>query len=147
MRATAWNCLVVVLFVLSMAACSRTPPEQRLREQLTQMQQAVEQRRPGEVMESVADDFVGSHGLDRQGLERLLRLQLLRNARITVVLGPATVEMEQAHARMRFTALLAGGAGGRLPERGRMQQVDTHWRLVDDQWLLYSAHWEDGDSP
>lgn len=135
--------MVMALFVLSMAACRQTAPEQQLRTQLTQMQQAVEQRRPAQVIEHVAEDFVGSHGLDRQGIERLLRLQLLRNAQISVVLGPAQVEIgPQGTARMRFTALLTGGQGGRLPERGRVHQVDTHWRQVGAQWQLYSAQWE-----
>ncbi|MCL7713875.1 nuclear transport factor 2 family protein [Stenotrophomonas mori] len=135
----------LVLLVLALGGCARQPPEQRLRETIAQMQAAVEQGRPKVFMAAVAGDFIGNDGLDHDGLGRLLRGQLLLNARVGARTGPLTVEMgEGATATVRFTVLLTGGDGGLLPERGRLQRVVSHWRENEGRWQLYSATWSDG---
>ncbi|MEG1680420.1 MAG: hypothetical protein RR326_10015, partial [Stenotrophomonas sp.] len=74
-------------------------------------------------MDGVAEDFVGNEGLDRAGMERLLRGQLLLNAKVGVQTGPLRVEMGEGDtATVRFTVLLTGGNQGLLPERGQMQE-------------------------
>lgn len=139
---TALNCARTALIVLALAACARQAPEQRLRQAVAQMQEAVEQGRPKAFMAHVAEDFIGNDTLDRDGLDRLLRGQLLLNARVGVRTGPLQVEMGQGDtATVRFTVLLTGGDGRFLPERGQLQQVASQWRMVDDQWRLYSASW------
>ena len=139
-----WTLGAVLLLVL--AACSRSTPEQALRQQITQMQQGVERREPSAVLAPLAEDFLGNGGMDRQGLERLLRAQLLLNQRIEVVLGPVDVHIERDTAQADFTVMLAGG-NGRLFERGRIHQVTTHWRQHGGQWQLYRAQWGDGQQP
>ena len=139
-----WALGVVLLLVL--AACSRSTPEQALRQQITQMQLGVEQREPSAVIAPLAEDFLGNGGMDRQGLERLLRAQLLLNQNIEVVLGPVQAHIDGENAQADFTVMLAGG-NGRFFERGRIHQVSTHWRAQGDQWLLYRAQWGDGKQP
>ena len=93
-------------------------------------------------MAGVAADFIGNDTLDRAGLDRLLRAQLLLNARVGARTGPLRVEMGQGDtATVRFSVLLTGGDGRFLPERGQLQQVTSHWRQVDGQWQLYGASW------
>ena len=105
------------------------------------MQAAVENGEPRAFMARVAPDFIGNEGLDRDGLERMLRGQMLLNAKVGVQAGPLEVEMGQGTATVRFTVLLTGGDGRFLPERGQMQQVASGWRESDGQWQLYSASW------
>lgn len=138
---TVWNCMRIALIVLAVAACARQAPEQRLRADVAAMQAAVENGEPRAFMARVAPDFIGNEGLDRDGLERMLRGQMLLNAKVGVQTGPLEVEMGQGTATVRFTVLLTGGDGRFLPERGQMQQVTSGWRESDGQWQLYSASW------
>ena len=140
---SVFNCMLCAVIMLLLAACGREPPEQRLRTTFAAMQENVEAGRPGDFMDAVAVDFVGNGGLDRPGLERLLKGQLLLNAKVGIQPGLLRVEMgEGGTATVRFTVLLTGGNRGLLPERGQMQEVVTGWREQDGEWQVYSADWE-----
>lgn len=139
---TFLNCMLCAVIVLSLGACRREPPEQRLRATIVAMQDAVEIGKPGEFMDAVSSDFVGNEGLDRAGLERLLKGQLLLNAKVAIQTGPVTVDLAGDTATVRFSVLLAGGSRGLLPERGQMQEVVSGWREHDGQWQVYSASWK-----
>ncbi|MCC4619845.1 nuclear transport factor 2 family protein [Xanthomonas cassavae CFBP 4642] len=134
-RGFAW--LLMALLV----ACGRPAPEQRLRQTVAQMQEAIEARDVGAAMQPVAADFVGEQGLDANGLRRLLQLQLLGNRRLGVTLGPMEVQLRGATATARFTALATGGDGRWLPEQAQTYQLVTAWRLQDGDWQLYHAQW------
>ncbi len=130
--------------MLGLSACVREPPEQRLRQAVVAMQEAVESGDAGDFMASVSPDFVGNNGLDRDGLERMLKAQLLLNSKVGLQTGPLTVQMGEAldTATVRFTVLMVGGSGRFLPERGQMQEVVSGWRDEQGQWRVYSAQWE-----
>ena len=68
------------------------------------MQAAVENGEPRAFMARVAPDFIGNEGLDRDGLERMLRGQMLLNAKVGVQTGPLEVEMGQGTATSRTGA-------------------------------------------
>lgn len=112
---TVLNCMLCAVIVLSMAACGREPPEQRLRLTVAAMQEAVEKGRPKDFMESVAEDFVGNGGLDRAGLERLFKGQLLLNPNVTVQTGP-------------MQELVSG-----------WREEDGQWRLYSASWKPVGA--------
>lgn len=131
-------CMLVSLLVV---ACGRTPPEQRLREQLSSMQQALEQRRAGDFMDGVAADFGGEQGMDRAALQQAVRAQVLANANIGLTLGPAQVEMHGDRATVTFSAMATGGSGRFLPDSAQAWDVTTAWRDQDGQWRLYYAQW------
>lgn len=142
----SFNCIRLLLLVVALAACSREPPEQRLRDTIGQMQAAIEQREAGKFMAPVAEDFVGNHGLDGKGLERMVRGHLLLNADVGATTGPLQLEISGGNAEVVFSVALSGGSGRLLPERGRLQSIRSHWRDVDGQWQLYRAEWDAGIS-
>ncbi len=131
---------VACLCVVS-AGCAKDDPEQALRASVTSLQAAVDARDAGAIEELLAEDFVGSEGLDRQGARRMAQLVFLRHQTISATLGPLDVSMKDDHATVRFTAVLTGGAGGLLPETGQLYDVLTGWRLQDGDWKLNSAKW------
>lgn len=126
---------------LLLAACAQPPPEQRLREAIGELQAALDARASGGIGDRLAADFIGPDGLDRDGAIRMARLSFLRYRDVGVRLGPLDVQMQEAHARVGFTAALTGGSGGLLPDSARLYRVDTGWRLEDGEWLLTSADW------
>lgn len=131
-----------LLIVMALAGCARAPAEQRLREAMAGLQAAIEAREVGTAMEFVADDFIATGSLDREGARNLLRLMVLRHQRLGLTLGPADVALFDARATVRFTAVATGGQGTLLPESARVWQVETAWREDSGDWKLISAHWQ-----
>ena len=135
--------LLLLLAFMGLSGCARTPPEQRLRERIAQMQEALEARRPADFSDGVAEDFAGDGGLDREGVRNLLRVQMLRNAAIGVTLGPLEVALQgDTRAKVSFSAMLTGGSGGLMPDSARPWKVTTGWRDGSDGWQLIYAEWE-----
>jgi len=141
-RAGAWRALLLGLALAVWAtACGRDPPEQRLRDSVAQLQQAIEQRDAPALQEWLAADFVGPEGLDREGARRLAVGSFLRYRRLGVTVGPLEVAMRPDHATVRFTAALTGGSGQPLPEAARLYEVETGWREESGEWRMTSARW------
>ena len=67
----AWLARALLLGTLLLGACTRTPPEQRLREAMAGMQAAIEQRDAAALADHLAEDFVGPEGMDRDGARRI----------------------------------------------------------------------------
>mgnify|MGYP001409927275 CR=1 FL=1 len=134
--------MVCLVMAGALVACSVSSPEQRLRERIVAMQEALETRQPGDFMHGVAEDFGGGHGLDRAGVHNLLRMQLLRNQSIGATLGPLDIEIVGDRATVKFMVFTTGGSGGLIPERARPWRVETGWRDGTDGWQLIHAEWE-----
>ena len=134
--------MLLAAVMLLAAGCSRSPPEQRLRTQLSTMQAALEERRAGDFMDGVAADFAGNDGMDRAALQQVVRAQVLANARIGLTLGPAEVALVDDRATVRFSAVASGGGGRILPERAQAWDVTSGWRDVGGDWRLYYAEWK-----
>lgn len=141
-RRVAWGAALLLLLATMLGGCAREPAEQRLRSRIAAMEAAVEGRDADAFMDGIADNFIGDRGLDRQGLRRMLALQMLRNASISAVLGPLDISIEGDQARVRFELVLTGGAGGLVPERAQSLQVDTGWRDGPDDWQVVTAEWD-----
>lgn len=139
---TARAVWVFLLLLVCLGGCSRTPPEDRLRESIAQMQAALEARSASDFVAGIADDFAGESGLDRQGAGNYVRMQALRNARIGVTLGPLDIDLHGERATVKFSAMLTGGSGGLLPDSARPWAVTTGWRDGPEGWQLISASWE-----
>ncbi|MCI4567031.1 nuclear transport factor 2 family protein [Lysobacter sp. CFH 32150] len=125
------------------AGCARTPPEQALRETVAELEAAVGERDAAAVEAQLAEDFIGPDGLDKTGARRLAQALFFRYRSTGATLGPLEIALQDRHATVRFTAALTAGAGGLLPESGQVYEVETGWRLEDDEWRLVSAQWKE----
>lgn len=138
-RVLRWVSLLALMVAL--VGCAAPPPEQRLRERIEAMHQALEAREPAAFMRGVAEDFGGRNGLDRAGVHNLLRAQLLRHQSIGATFGPLDIEIIGDRATVKFTVLTTGGRGF-IPERAQPWQVSSGWRDGNDGWQLIQADWE-----
>jgi hypothetical protein len=133
--------LLVVLVLLG--ACSRTPDEQRIRESIKAMQQAAEERNPRAFLAFVSEDFVGNDAdFDRAALGNLLRVEVFRSDQIGVMLGPIDIDLQDDRATVHVTATFTGGSGGLLPEHGAIYDITSGWKRRGRDWVCYSGRWE-----
>jgi len=135
--------LSALVVLIGLSACSAEPPEQALRKQLAQFQQAVEQGQVQDAMDLVAEDFAGPRGMDRAALHNLLRMQVLANRRVGVTTSPYEIALQAQTAAVRFNAVLTGsGQGNWLPDQAQTYAVTLGWRLHEGEWQLYHADWQ-----
>lgn len=133
--------VIACLVALVIAGCSRTTPEEKLRETITQMQTAVEAREPRAFVEHVSADFIGTPGeLDREGLRNLLRGILLSQQRVGVTLGPMSVKLYGNDRARLETKAFVTGSGGALDSDSI--SIVSDWRLEDGDWRCIAAKWE-----
>jgi hypothetical protein len=139
----AFRTLLILAALTALAACSRTPDDQRIRAHILAMQQAAEERNPRQFLEHVASDFSGNQGsVDREGLHDLLRAIVLRNEKVGVSLGPIEVEVDGNRATASLIATLTGGQGGLLPEHGAIYSIKSGWRRDGKDWICFAATWD-----
>ncbi|MGV8944311.1 nuclear transport factor 2 family protein [Thermomonas sp.] len=133
------------LLIMVLAACSRTLPEQAVRDQLEGLQQAIDARDAGAVHDLLAADFVGNGGMDRRGARRLAAGVFLRHRDVAARVGSVSVHLRgETEASANFSVLATGGNGGLLPENGQVFEIETGWRLENGKWRLLNAHWTPG---
>lgn len=133
--------VLIALLLLPLAACVRTPPEQALRETMSELQAAIESRDAAAVHALLADDFIGPEGLDREGARRLAQGMFLRYRGVGATIGPLEIVLQGQHAQVSFDAVVTGGSGGLLPESGQAYDVETGWRMEGGEWRLVNAQW------
>ena len=135
--------LILIALVVLLVACSRTSDEQRIREAMAAMQQAMEARDPRAFMSHITEDFVGNEAeVDRNALANLLRIEVLRNDRIGVTLGPIEIDMQGYRAKAQVLATFTGGSGGLLPEHGSVYAITSSWKHQGSEWRCYNARWK-----
>jgi hypothetical protein len=129
------------LALLMLAACASDPPEAALRAQLRDMQLAASERRVGDFMQGVTDDFAGNNSTDRAALHNLMRLQMLGNSNVNIVSSPLDIQLRGEVATVKFSIVLTGGSGRWLPDSAQSYSINSGWRLEDGEWKVYYADW------
>ena len=133
---------LVCLLMTAVSGCSRTPPEQAVRQQLVALQSAIDARDAGAVHDLLADDFIGNGGMDQRGARQMAAAVFLRHRDVSARLGPLTVEIRsKTEAIATFNVLATGSDGGVLPTNGQIFDFETGWRLIDGKWRLLNARW------
>jgi hypothetical protein len=136
--------VALLLLAVALAACSRTAPEQQLLETAEALQDAIEDRDTGDVMDLVDENFRGSANLDPQSARRLLTATFLRYQNIKVVPLAPIVRIDPSAPTLGTieSKVVVTGAQGLIPERAEPYTVRTEWRLVNGDWKLSDLRWE-----
>lgn len=134
----------VFCFSFLLFSCSKSAPEEAIMANIKSMQQGLEERSLSQSLEFVAVNFVGSHGLDKAALQRILVGQFLRHQNITVLITrlEVTVHPSDPYSAKMEGVVAATGAERFLPQDGRVYKVRGDWQLLDDEWMLVRLEWE-----
>jgi hypothetical protein len=133
--------ILIILSCLLSVACSRQPDDEAIRAAITAGAASVEAHRGKDVLDMVADDFVGNDGIDRAGLANLLRAQMLGANAIGVRIGSVAVELHGDRAVARFDADVTDSSGRWIADRAATVHFETGWRREGRQWRCYNAKW------
>ncbi|MCE9658191.1 MAG: hypothetical protein K8R60_06490 [Burkholderiales bacterium] len=135
--------LVVALVVATAGAgCSRDNPQAELETAVRKLQDSLEARSAGAVLDQLSPDFRAQSDLDREWAQRTMTLLFLQNANVKVVALTQTSRVTgETSGETDAQVLLAGGAG-LLPERASPYAVKLQWRRDGRQWRLAELDWE-----
>lgn len=137
--------LVFCLLTLPALSCTmETGPEDAIRANIDAIQQAVEDKDTGEVLDFVTEQFLGNGRIDKRGLRGLMLAYYLRHKKINVVVTRMDIEVnpyDPYSAKMQGTVVLTG-TDHLLPENGRLVNVSGEWQKYGDDWQLARLDWE-----
>lgn len=134
---------LVLLCLAGLSACSQPlTVEQRIIAAIRNMEAKIEANERRSFMEYIAEDFKGQNGsMSREQVHAIVVFQLNRHKRLQAQLFPIHVtESGDGSATAGFRALVTGGPKW-IPESGQVFDFVTHWRLADDEWIVYAANW------
>jgi hypothetical protein len=147
-RAVVLVLAAAALGVLVALRLGREPPtdEEAIRALFDDAAKAAERKRPGDAVEGVSPRFRG-HGLDRDGVKRLVAFEVLRGEWVSVTIAQARIAVDGDRARANVDAVLARGSGkGKAIEallpgeasahrfRCRLEREREGWRVVEAEW-------------
>jgi hypothetical protein len=132
----------MILLTLSLVGCGKPDSaEIAIEQNITQMQSAIENKDPDALLDLLHENFATKTGLDTLRVKRTMVLYMLRHENIHTLITNLQIESKSdLSATASFNALVSGGTG-LLPDQGALYQVETDWRLDDNEWLLIYANW------
>jgi hypothetical protein len=119
--------------------------EDRIRALLDRAVRAVEEKRPGDVMDGVSERFEGQ-GMGRRELHQFITYNALRGSWNAVVPLSTRVQVDGDRAEAVVDAALLRGARGegipgRLPEAGDTWRIEAVLEREKEGWRVVSARW------
>lgn len=138
----ARSALLALVLLLPVACGQRPDPEQALRETVSALEQAMNERDAAAIGARLATDFAGPDGMDAQQARRLAGGLFLRYRTTRVQLSSPKVTLHGSdRATVELQAVLMGGGEGLLPESGQLYAVTSGWRMEQGEWRLLHASW------
>jgi len=131
----------VVLALITVTGCSRDNPQAELEAAVRTLQDNLEAKRAGAVLDQLAADFQAQSALDREWAKRTMTVLFLQNANVRVVaLTRSSRITGETSGETDAQVVLAGGQG-LLPERASPYSVKLQWRREGRRWRLARLDW------
>lgn len=136
--------LVLASLLGLLAGCAeKVPAEQRLRDAIAQMQEALESGDRAGFMDRVDENFGGQRGqFDHNQLNQILRVQMLRHANIGSTITNLQITLFEGRASATMQVLVRGGARSWMPENADFITINSGWVDSGKRWQLISADWQ-----
>lgn len=140
-RRFAWTLLLVPLLL---AGCGRTDPQTALEAAVQALQDNLEAKKSGAVMDQLHPNFQAGEGMDREWAKRTMALIFLRYAHIRIVAVTRSSRIDTGSSQVGHTEaqVVVTGAQGLIPERAEPYAIRLQWRLDGSDWKLIELHWE-----
>jgi hypothetical protein len=136
--------LVSLLGAALLAACSRDDPQAALEAAVQRLQDALEARDAGAVLEMLDRGFLAQRENGRDWAQRTMTLLFLRHRTVKVVALSRRSRIDEKARHVGFTEaqVLLVGADGLLPQRAAPYAVTLRWQREGGDWKLLNLEWE-----
>lgn len=135
-----------VLFCLTvgLTACSKDDPQVSLEAAVQQLQDQIEARDTGAVMDLLDAKFRAQDTYDADWARKTMTLMFLRYAQVKVIAVSRNSRIDPPGSPIGLTEaqVVVTGAQGLIPERVTPYAVTLEWRRDGDNWKLYDLKWE-----
>ncbi|MCW5668811.1 MAG: hypothetical protein KIT86_04055 [Hydrogenophaga sp.] len=140
-RRFAWTLLLVPLLL---AGCGKTDPQTALEAAVQALQDNLEAKKSGAVMDQLHPNFQAGEGMDREWAKRTMALMFLRYAHIRIVAVTRSSRIDTGSSQVGHTEaqVVVTGAQGLIPERAEPYAIRLQWRLDGSDWKLIELQWE-----
>lgn len=144
MSARRFALLLVMPFILLNGCAAKDDPQASLEAAVQQLQDNLEAKDTGAVLEQLHPQFSAQQEFDRDWARRTMALLFLRHKHVRVIalsknsrLDPTYSEKGHSQAQVALT-----GAEGLIPDSARHYGVKLEWWREGEQWQLARLHWE-----
>ncbi len=144
--------LAVLISCLLLVSCSDDPtsPEQQIRNSLSAMEIAAQNRSTSDFMRHIADDYFDQHGNDKKAVKRIVQILFLRNQKINIFSLIKSIEIKKGLAEVHLSAAMASREVDLSQESNRLKADTQRFSLTlipnknKSTWLIQSADWQRG---
>lgn len=137
--------VLAMLFAAALpAACTRDDPQAALEAAVQRLQDALEARNTGAVMEMLDRGFLAQRENGRDWAQRTMTLLFLRHSTVKVVAlsRSSRIDAKARHVGFTEAQVVLVGADGLLPERAAPYAVTLRWQREGGDWKLLNLEWE-----
>lgn len=134
----------LALILLTLTGCGRDDPAAALDAAVQQLQDNLEAKKTGAVLDQLHPQFTAQKEFDREWAKRTMTLLFLRHNNVRILaLGKAN-RIDQTYSTKGYTEAQVGlaGAEGLIPDAARHYAVKLEWWLEDGEWKLARLDWE-----
>jgi hypothetical protein len=135
---------VLFCLIVGLTACSKDDPQVSLEAAVQQLQDQIEARDTGAVMDLLDAKFRAQDGYDADWARKTMTLMFLRYAQVKVIAVSRNSRIDPPGSPIGLTEaqVVVTGAQGLIPERVTPYAVTLEWRREGADWKLRDLRWE-----
>ena len=135
---------VLFCLIVGLTACSKDDPQVSLEAAVQQLQDQIEARDTGAVMDLLDAKFRAQDEYDADWARKTMTLMFLRYAQVKVIAVSRSSRIDPPGSPIGLTEaqVVVAGAQGLIPERVTPYAVTLEWRLEGTDWKLRDLRWE-----
>lgn len=136
--------LASLLLPAVLLACGRDDPQAALEATVQQLQDSLEAKNAGAVLELLDEKFRAQDDLNREWARRTMALLFLRhrNVKIVALTRSSRIEPNARHVATTEAQVVLSGAQGLIPEQAAPYAVKLQWRHDGKRWKLFALEWQ-----
>jgi hypothetical protein len=127
-----------------LAGCSPSDPQAALEAAVQQLQDNIEAKDTGAVMNQLHPQFAAQQQYDHAWAQRTMALLFLRHKQVRVIAIGTRSEVDPTYSEKGHTRaeVAMTGAEGLIPDSARHYSVRLEWWQDDGEWQLARLNWE-----
>ncbi len=136
--------LLLFSLLLALCGCRQEGPLERVQENAAALQEALQKKDAGTVMDLLHADFLAQNQYRRDWAQRSMALYFLRHKKIGVSILNQESRLDSSYSDRAYSSaqVLLTGADNLLPDSARPYDLKLEWWLVDGDWQLARLEWE-----